>query len=266
MAQSPLLLPLYRALLRTARRYDKDHALRTLLSAPRHVEFDRTQGSWSPLPPHTPATPSEVAALVGARAVHSLCGGGRLYIPPASGGGGGSLQRALGSALREAIADDATTPELLPDAGFELLRRLEASAALGDRIRRRRRLAAAAAAAASPSLPRRAAGDGPASGEILLSHPLMRRDVCLLLAADGADGFAFGLVTNAPTAARLGGSALLGGGPGGARRRRRRRSSGRRAAESSRVSSRRRGGRATTSSASSPTRSSSTAGPTARRT
>ena len=212
VAQSPLLLPLYRALLRTARRYDKDHALRTLLSAPRHVEFDITQGSWSPLPPHTPATPSEVAALVGARAVHSLCGGGRLYIPPASGGGG-SLQRALGAALREAIADDTTTPELLPDAGFELLRRLEASAALGDRI-----LAppppAAAAAAASPSLPRRAAGDGPASGDILLSHPLMRRDVCLLLAADGADGFAFGLVTNAPTAARLGGSALLGGGPG----------------------------------------------------
>ena len=38
--------------------------------------------------------------------------------------------------------------------------------------------------------------------------------MCLLLAADGADGFAFGLVTNAPTAARLGGSALLGGGPG----------------------------------------------------
>ena len=133
MAQSPLLLPLYRALLRTARRYDKDHALRTLLSAPRHVEFDMASGTWSPLPPHTPATPSEVAALVGARAVHSLCGGGRLYIPPASGGGG-SLQRALGAALREAIADDTTTPELLPDAGFELLRRLEASAALGDRI------------------------------------------------------------------------------------------------------------------------------------
>ena len=115
---------------------------------------------------------------MGARAVHSLCGGGRLYIPPASGGGG-SLQRALGAALREAIADDTTTPELLPDAGFELLRRLEASAALGDRILAPPPPAAAAAGAASPSLPRRAAGDGPASGDILLSHPWMRRDGAL---------------------------------------------------------------------------------------
>ena len=169
-----------------------------------------------------------------ARRPLKLCGGGRLYIPPASAGGG-SLQRAH-AALREAIADETTTPEPLPDAGFELLRRLEASAALGDdpgaaAARRRRRRGGVAVRA-----PRRAAGDGPASGDILLSHPLMRRDVALL-AADGADGFAFGLADERAD----GGAARRQRAPrrrsGGARRRRRRRSSGRRAAESSRVSS-----------------------------
>ena len=37
------------------------------------------------------------------------------------------------------------------------------------------------------------------AGAVLVSHPLMRRDVVLLLQADGPAGYAFGVVTNQPT-------------------------------------------------------------------
>ena len=50
------------------------------------------------------------------------------------------------------------------------------------------------------------------SGSLLASHPLLRRDVVLLLSAnEGAGGFCMGLVLNDPTAARVGATSLLGG-------------------------------------------------------
>ena len=38
----------------------------------------------------------------------------------------------------------------------------------------------------------------PAAGDLLVSHPLLRRDVVLLLSTHDDGGYAFGLVTSSP--------------------------------------------------------------------
>jgi len=105
-----------------------------------------------------------------------------------------ALRESMHSALRGA------EPALLPDAGFALLRLLEAGAALAERV-------------LEPPLPARTGwadlrrpAATPAPGDVLVAHPLMRRDVVLLLGYQS--GCAFGLVTNAPTPAKLGGGPL----------------------------------------------------------
>lgn len=224
---------LWRALLRSARRYDVEPAYRSLLAAPRTVEHDLTSGEWTAIerpPLDALSSADELAQRVTERAVAALCGGGRLYVPgrthcggPAYSSGGiadgatsldvaATLVQALRAAAREALASSA--PRLHADAAFSLLRRLEAPIRVADRVLGPPVRARATCSRSSPSL---RLFDGLAAlrrGSVLLSHPLMRRDVVLLLEADGPDGYAFGLVTNQPTASPLGAGPLSSPGTG----------------------------------------------------
>ena len=186
--------PLWRALLRTASRYDAEPTLRLLLHAPRDIEFDLVSGTWPARAAVTAKTASDIASCVSARAVTSLYGGARFYDPRAPCT---KFRRCLASELRRAMSDHAADPDALTDAAFGLIRRLAVGAELGARL--------------IGPLPRRAARASltprvePLPGDVLLSHPLLRRDTVVLLTADGSDGHAMGLVTNSPTSATLGG-------------------------------------------------------------
>ena len=195
-------LPLFRALLRASRSYDTNPSLRLLLAAPRTSEFDMCQASWTPLSCPPARSHDALAARTLANAVVGLNEGARLYTSPRNKF---TFRSAIREAVRETLSDGPQ--KLLPDAAFTLLRKLEAGVSLGERV-------------LAPSMPSstggwpalRATSDGPAKGDVLVSHPLLRRDTVLLLGADGLDGYAFGLVTNAPTTAQLAATPFSGRG------------------------------------------------------
>ena len=201
---------LYRALLRAAKRFDGSHAhLRVILSRPRTTTYDMIKGSWSEPPTcNEEQTANSLAAAVSARAVKRVCGGARLYPGECSSL---TVQSSIAEAIRHTLTEE-WAPSMSLDAGFALLRRLEATAALGVRVTN-------LPPAHSPPLTLSSHEAGVAtaatltSGSLLVSHPLLRRDVVLLLsvAGDGVDGFCMGLVLNQPTAAQLGASPLLRG-------------------------------------------------------
>jgi hypothetical protein len=231
----PLSRELWRALLRSARRYDVEPAYRSLLAASRTVEHDLTSGEWTAIerpPLNAVSSADELAQRVAERAVAALCGGGRLYVPgrvhssgvdgvadrtspqhaPGTLDGSTSLVHALRIAAREALA--SLTPSLHADAAFSLLRRLEAPIRVAERVLGPPVRPRAPPTRSSPSL---RPADSPVSfrrGSVLLSHPLMRRDVVLLLESAGPDGFAFGLVTNQPTTSSMGAGPLTAPGAG----------------------------------------------------
>ena len=206
---------LVRAILRAGHRLDTRNG-RVLMSAQRDREYDLCLGTWvPPLPSAGRAdSPEALSAVVLDDAVRRLCHGGRLYPGSASAAAEPAaqpttLRQTLRHAMRAAFNDDAhATQPLLIDAGFALLRRLETGIQLADNL-----LAKPPAASALAPLLYAAAttADGPAPGDVLASHPLLRRDVVLILSADGADGFAMGLVLNKPTGLRLGSTPLTAG-------------------------------------------------------
>ena len=210
MASGPprlLATTLIRAIFRTAKAYDDRHALRVLLSAPRDREYDLCLGTWSSIEPAAGASSADSdAASVLDDATRRLCNGARLY-PGLASAEPPSLRTALKAAIRshQLPGDGRQAQQRGVDAGFALLRRLEGGITLGERV-----LAPIALVEpASAARPRRPAHDlsaGPAAGDLLASHPLLRRDVVMVLSADGPDGFAMGLVTNNPTHLRLGSS------------------------------------------------------------
>jgi hypothetical protein len=108
--------------------------------------------------------------------------------------------RCLAAELRSTLTQSSASEAQLTDAAFALVRRLDAGILLGERC-------------LGPLPPPRRAEpvetrEAPVAGDLLVSHPLLRRDTVLLLSADGLDGHAMGLVTNAPTPAIMGGSAF----------------------------------------------------------
>eukprot|EP00965_Chrysotila_dentata_P108894 3597628-Pleurochrysis_carterae.AAC.1 len=181
--QAELRRPLWGALLRAARRFDRTPELRLLLAAPRNREFDLTGACWSELPQQQPASSAALAAAVKATAVRNLCGGMRLY-SPLSRGSARSLTTALRDAMRAALP--GADPALLSDAGFHLLRLLSLNTTVSERV-------------VGPDFPAPIGWRGlqfplhdrPRAGHVLVSHPMMRRDVVLLLSAD-VSGYAFG--------------------------------------------------------------------------
>ena len=194
---------LFRALLRTTRPYDADPTLRLLLHAPRDRLFDMLSGTWY-LPDPAPITvAADVAASVSTKAVISLFRGARLYDPRATGEPGEpphQFRRCLALEMRRALDEHGEDEAMLTDAAFALLRRLSAGQALGERL-----IGPPPPPRSTPKPPLRSV---PSPGDVLASHPLLRRDTVLLLTADGLDGYAMGLVTNAPTPAKLGGSSF----------------------------------------------------------
>jgi len=202
---------LWRALLRSARRYDAEPALRSLLATPRTVEHDLTRGAWTSIERPGIESISSAAVLsqrVLERAVGLLCGGGRLHVPGREAETAAGMVGAMRLAAREAVC--SAPPHLVVDAAFSLLRRLDVPIRVADRVLGPALRVRAASSSSSALSLRPAATAALARGTVLVSHPLMRRDVVLLLEADGADGYAFGLVTNQPTAN------AFGAGPGAA--------------------------------------------------
>ena len=200
-ALAPTLL---RAILRSARKFDKLPAYRVLLSAPRDRDYDLCMGSWAPIEAAVGSPPAEAAAArVLDEAVRHVCSGSRLYpgVPPSHSPP--TLLRAIKSAIRGALSDGNAAQHV--DAGFALLRRLEAKIAIGDKILAPDEDRAVGCDGASswykeneaPRPRSRSHLNIPAPGDVLVSHPLLRRDVVLVLAADGPDGFAMGLVISA---------------------------------------------------------------------
>ena len=128
----PVVVPLARALLRTARRYDRTPAMRVLLATPRQIGYDMIKADWVPNPAPPPTKPADIAAKVASDAISSVCAGARLY---SDGTEGLTVQRALSSAIRQAlVASPSYEPAALADAAFGLLRRLDAGVALGERV------------------------------------------------------------------------------------------------------------------------------------
>jgi len=140
-----------------------------------------------------------------------LCGGARLY-PGRRCASDPTMRIALGEAIRQVLASTTHSSEheqAALDAGFLLLRRLDATAALGARVTDSD-ASSDPRAASAPLAHRIGSAETVTSGSLLVSHPLYRRDVVLVLSAhDGADGFCMGLVINQPTGAQVGGSPLL---------------------------------------------------------
>mmetsp|Transcript_42795 Transcript_42795/g.112577 ORF Transcript_42795/g.112577 Transcript_42795/m.112577 type:complete len:482 (+) Transcript_42795:23-1468(+) len=222
MARHPAATTLLRAILRAGARLDKSRTFRVLLSAPRDREYDLCLGNWSDIEDKQPTgsgSAEELSAMVLDDAVRSLCRGARLYPGPYDGpyeGSHAGLVAVLKAAMRNVLHEHPHVPapspappvQLLIDAGFALLRRLEAGIAMGERV-------VAPEAPAEDALqifhvvpP---APSGPRPGDVLVSHPLLRRDAILILSADGPDGFAMGLVTNCPTALRIGSTPITAG-------------------------------------------------------
>ena len=54
----PVVVPLARALLRTARRYDRNPAMRVLLATPRQIGYDMIKADWVPNPAPPPTKPT----------------------------------------------------------------------------------------------------------------------------------------------------------------------------------------------------------------
>eukprot|EP00964_Phaeocystis_antarctica_P043547 scaffold24999_cov63-Phaeocystis_antarctica.AAC.3 len=128
----PVVVPLTRALLRTARRYDRNPAMRVLLATSRQIGYDMIKADWVPNPAPPPTKPMDIAAKVAGDAISSVCAGARLY---SDGTEGPTVQSALSSAIREAlVASPPYEPAALADAAFGLLRRLDAGVALGERV------------------------------------------------------------------------------------------------------------------------------------
>ena len=126
-AAPDLASTLWRALLASARRYDKEPALRSLLATARTAEHDITSGAWAEA--ERPAlgdlqSAEEVAQRVAEHAVHRLCDGGRVYVPGKSDGADRRAVAAVRDAARS--ARDGAPSHLLVDAGSALLRMLEA--------------------------------------------------------------------------------------------------------------------------------------------
>lgn len=200
---------LLRAILRSAQRFDKKPAYRVLLSAPRDRDYDLCIGSWTPIeaavgsPIEGSPTAEAAAARVLDEAVRHVCSGSRLYpgVPPSHPPP--TMLHAIKSAIRGALSDGNAARHV--DAGFALLRRLEAKMAMGDKILAPDEDRAVGSDGASswckeyeaPCPRSRSHLNIPAPGDVLVSHPLLRRDVVLVLAADGPDGFAMGLVISA---------------------------------------------------------------------
>lgn len=203
----PVVVPLARALLRTARRYDRNPAMRVLLATSRQIGYDMIKADWVPNPAPPPTKPADIAAKVAGDAISSVCAGARLY---SDGTEGLTVQRALSSAIRQAlVASPPYEPAALADAAFGLLRRLDAGVALGDRVlgpspspppvrldlnspspslspdRKAQHRARAPppplplpnGQAGWPAISRHASERPPAAGDLLVSHPLLRRDV-----------------------------------------------------------------------------------------
>jgi hypothetical protein len=203
-----LLLPLTRALLRTSRQYDKNPSLKVLLATSRRLGYDMISADWLPNPTEVPTAPNDIAGKVCGDMTTEVCHGARLFT--GDEGNGPTVQQALSGAIRAALrppdqGGGGHEPTVLADAAFALLRRLDAGVALGERV-----LGPPPTPPSSgwPAVARCAPDEPLAAGDLLVSHPLLRRDVVLLLSARD-DGYAFGLVTNAPTAATLGAGPML---------------------------------------------------------
>jgi len=154
------------------------------------------KAAWTPISTESAKSAKEVAAQAHARIVRAVCGGARLYrnleCP--------TVRAVVREEMRRQL--NLTDKELLPDSGFALLRLLEEGIQLGERV-------------LGPPPPRSLRGwdslaavsaeDGPMTGDVLISHPLAGHRVVLLLGADGPDGYAFGVITNMPTAAGISG-------------------------------------------------------------
>ena len=110
----PVVVPLARALLRTARRYDRNPAMRVLLATPRQIGYGMIKADWVPNPSPPPTKPADIAAKVASDAISSVCAGARLY---SDGQSGLTVQRALSSAIRQAfVASPSYEPAALADA------------------------------------------------------------------------------------------------------------------------------------------------------
>ena len=205
-----MLRPLYKALLRSADAYDADPALRLLLAAARQpVSALQDQ----------PAATAGIA--VAGDALRRMLGGARLYAAHRALRAA-SFREELRCELRYAVGSSHAGAEgHLADSAFALLRWLDGGRDFGARV------------LLEPE--QRAEGEGtqpraslsllhPAgleyrpvrAGDVLVSHPLMRRDVVLLLDERS------GLVLNDPTneryavpevAAALGDRVVHRGGP-----------------------------------------------------
>ena len=200
-AAPKLASTLWRALLASARRYDKEPALRSLLATARTAEHDITSGAWGEA--ERPAlgdlqSAEEVAQRVAEHVVRRLCDGGRLYVPGKSDGADRLAVAAVRDAARSAL--DVAPSHLLVDAGFALLRMLEAPVRISERVLAPRPGVSRPAPPSALSVrPAPSQEETFSAGAVLVSHPLMRRDIVLLLQADGPAGYAFGVVTNQPT-------------------------------------------------------------------
>ena len=127
-----VVVPLTRALLRTARRFDRNPAMRVLLATSRQIGYDMIKADWMPNPAPPPSKPADIAAKVAGDAISSVCAGARLYSGAIEGP---TVQSALSSSIRAALdASPPYEPAALADAAFGLLRRLDAGVALGERV------------------------------------------------------------------------------------------------------------------------------------
>ena len=201
---------LYRALLRTASRAIDGKRMHMLLAAPRNRSFDMIKGEFTALETSSRTTAHPADDIIH-RAVYRLMNGSRLCVPIIERHG--SFRDALSQSLRQALdREPSPSDDQALDHGFKLLRRLEEIASVGDSLQAPEdvNLDPLAPLRLQPCTLIGPEGPSPTSGSILARHPLLKRDVVMLLSAyDGWDGFAMGLVLNDPTDARVGATPLL---------------------------------------------------------
>ena len=201
---------LYRALLRTASRAIDGKRMHMLLAAPRNRSFDMIKGEFTALETSSRTTAHPADDIIH-RAVYRLMNGSRLCVPILERHG--SFRDALSQSLRQALdREPSPSDDQALDHGFKLLRRLEEIASVGDSLQAPEdvNLEPLAPLRLQPCTLIGPEGPSPTSGSILARHPLLKRDVVMLLSAyDGWDGFAMGLVLNDPTDARVGATPLL---------------------------------------------------------
>jgi hypothetical protein len=203
--------------------------LRVLLAAPRNRQYYLNDGKMWDVDPPKDMMPDEDAFR---RAVYAMNGGSRLFPSLPNRAGGITFRAALANAVRHVYFPAESSADPLPagaaiDSGLKLLRRLDELVTLGEGLSLHGdqvpeestppplpiSLRTCHLDTLAPSTGSCPAEVAPTPGSLVARHPLLRRDVVLLLSVvgDGWDSYCMGVVINDPTDARVGASSALVG-------------------------------------------------------